>query len=468
LELSLHPKQGEAFLSPASEVLYGGAAGGGKSHLLRVAAIAWCVDVAGLQVYLFRRTFPELFKNHMEGPGSFSNLLGPWLAGGLVKINHSKGLIAFANGARIHLCHCQHRKDLRAYQGAEIHVLMIDELTQWPRDMYAFLRGRVRLAGITVPERWRGRLPAILAGANPGGIGHAWVKAAFIDMAPPMQIMTMAPDEGGMTRQFIPARLEDNPTLLNQDPDYEARLEGLGDVSLVRALRHGDWDIVAGGVFDDLWARKTHVIPAFRVPKTWRIDRSFDWGSARPFSVGWWAESDGSDYPLAGGGMGHSLRGDLFRIAEWYGWSGRPNEGCRMLARDIAKGILEREAALGLTVRPGPADSSIFDKENGNCIAEDMARAGVTWIRAEKGPGSRKQGWQKLRALLQGAKTREAPGLFVFETCLHFIRTLPVLPRSEVDPDDADSAAEDHIADETRYRIYAPKRALQRVRVRGL
>ena len=73
------------------------------------------------------------------------------------------------------------------------------------------------------------------------------MKAAFIDMAPPMQIMTMAPGEGGMTRQFIPARLEDNPTLLNQDPDYEARLEGLGDVSLVRALRHGDWDIVAGG-----------------------------------------------------------------------------------------------------------------------------------------------------------------------------------------------------------------------------
>ncbi len=97
-----------------------------------------------------------------------------------------------------------------------------------------------------------------------------------------------------------------------------------------------------------------------------------------------------------------------------------------------------------------------------------MARAGVTWIRAEKGPGSRKQGWQKLRALLQGAKTREAPGLFVFDSCLHFIRTLPVLPRSELDPDDADSAAEDHIADETRYRIYAPKRALQRVRVRGL
>jgi len=474
LELCLHPKQGEAFTSPAAELLYGGAAGGGKSHLLRVAAIAWCTDVPGLQVYLFRRTFPELFKNHMDGPGGFPALLAPWLAKGLVRINHSKGVIAFANGARIHLCHCQHRKDLSAYQGAEMHVLMIDELTQWPQDMYAFLRGRVRLAGLTVPERWRDRLPAILAGANPGGIGHAWVKAAFIDLAPPLTITRMAPSEGGMTRQYVPARLEDNPTLLRQDPDYEARLEGLGDAALVRALRHGDWDIVAGGLFDDLWARERHVVPAFRVPETWRLDRSFDWGSARPFSVGWWAQSDGSDYRLASGATRRSLRGDHFRVAEWYGWSGRPNEGCRMLAADIAKGILEREAALGAIlgegrrVRPGPADSAIYDRENGNCIADDMAREGVFWLKAEKGPGSRKQGWQRLRALLKGARSREAPGLFVFESCRHFIRTLPVLPRDELDPDDIDSAAEDHIADETRYRIYAPKRELQRVRVRGL
>lgn len=473
MELCLHPKQGEAFTSTASELLYGGAAGGGKSHLLRVAAIAWCTDVPGLQVYLFRRTFPELFKNHMDGPCGFPALLAPWLAEGLVRINHSKGVIAFANGARIHLSHCQHRKDLSVYQGAEMHVLMIDELTQWPLDIYAFLRGRVRLAGLTVPERWRRRLPAILAGANPGGIGHAWVKAAFIDAAPPMTITKMPPSEGGMTRQYVPARLEDNPSLLEQDPDYEARLEGLGDAALVRALRHGDWDIVAGGLFDDLWDRTRHVVPAFRPPETWRLDRSFDWGSARPFSVGWWAESDGSDYRLPSGEIRHSLRGDLFRIAEWYGWSGRPNEGCRMLAADIAKGIQAREAQLAENwgcgkVLPGPADSSIFDRENGNCIAEDMAREGVSWQRAEKGPGSRKQGWQRLRALLTGARSREAPGVFVFESCRHFIRTLPVLPRDELDPDDIDSSAEDHIADETRYRIYAPKQELQRVRVRGL
>jgi hypothetical protein len=468
MDLHLHPKQGEALQSAATEILYGGAAGGGKSHLFRAAAIAWCADIPGLQVYLFRRTSPDLFKNHMEGPGGFPALLGEWTAAGLVKTNHSKGQIAFWNGAKIHLCHCQYRKDLNNYQGAEIHVLMIDELTQWPWDMYSFLRGRVRLGGLVLPERHKGRFPRILTGANPGGIGHNAVKMAFVDLAPSMAITEMPKTEGGMRRQYIPARLEDNPTLAENDPDYEARLEALGSPALVRAMRHGDWDIVAGGMFDDVWDKTRHVVAPFEIPASWRVDRAFDWGSSRPFSVGWWAESDGSDVRLAEGTTRSTVPGELYRIAEWYGWNGRPDEGCRMLAKDIALGIREREKGLGLppglAVKPGPADSSIFDIENGNCLADDMAAAGVAWEKADKSPGSRKQGWQKLRAMLKAAAApagvRDAPGLYVFETCRHFIRTLPVLPRAERDPDDVDSAAEDHIGDETRYRIFTRRRGV--------
>lgn len=446
--------------SPATEVLYGGAAGGGKSHLMRVAAVAWCAAVPGLQVYLFRREYPDLYKNHLDGAGGFTALLGRWVAEGHVRINRSDHELVFANGSKVHLCHARTERDVYAYQGAEIHVLLIDELTQWTRAMYAFLRGRLRLGGLAVPEDWREVFPRALCSANPGGIGHNWVKSEFIDLAPPLAVTAMPPAEGGMRRQFIPARLEDNPTLAKNDPGYEHRLEGLGNPALVRAMRHGDWDLVAGGMFDDLWTPARHVLPVFKLPAAWRVDRSFDWGSSRPFSVGWWAESDGGDLALPDGRTLATQPGDLIRIAEWYGWNGRANEGARMLAAEIARGILRREEEMGLAgrVRPGPADTSIFDVENGNAIADDMARMGVRWERADKSPGSRRQGWLRLRAMLSGAVTREGPGVFVVETCRHFIRTVPVLPRCDRDADDVDSSAEDHVADETRYRVMAGKR----------
>lgn len=427
---------------------------------MRVAAISWCSRVPGLQVYLFRREYPELFKNHLDGAGGFEALLAPWTAAGLARVNRSDHAVVFSNGARIHLCHAKHPRDVHGYQGAEMHVLMIDELTQWTRPMYLFLRGRLRLGGLALPAPERGAFPRVLLGANPGGIGHGWVKADFIDVAPPLAVTRMPAAEGGMLRQYLPARLEDNPTLVANDPGYAQRLEGLGNPALVRAMRQGDWNLVAGGMLDDLWRPEAHVLPPFAVPAGWRVDRAFDWGSSKPFSVGWWAESDGSDLVLPGGAVRSTRPGDLFRLAEWYGWNGRADDGCRMLAAEIARGILAREAEMGLSgrVRPGPADSSIFDVENGNSIADDMARAGVRWEKADKSPGSRRQGWLRLRALLQGAITGEAPGLFVAETCRQFIRTVPVLPRSDRDPDDVDTASEDHVADETRYRIMAARR----------
>lgn len=456
LNLALHTKQGVAFQSRATEILYGGAAGGGKSHLFRVASIAWCVAIPGLQVYLFRRTYPDLMDNHMTGPSSFPALLAPFVERGMAKINWGKLDIEFANGSRIHLRHCQYPKDVYKYQGAEMHVLIIDELTQWLREMYTFLRSRVRMVGLVVPVALLGLFPRILLGANPGGIGHNWVKQDFVTLAKPLDVVQMPATEGGMRRQYIPAKMEDNPSLMRDDPTYDAKLEGLGDPALVRAMRSGDWDIVAGGMFDDLWKQDTHVIPAFPIPKSWRVDRSFDWGSSRPFSVGWWAESDGTHHP--GGRL--FPRGTIIRVDEWYGWNGTPNEGTKMLAVDVAKGIVTREKAMGLHVVPGPADSAIYAVENGMSIADDMSKHGVTWTEANKGPGSRKNGWELMRARLKAAReTRpEEPGLYVFDRCVQFIRTVPVLPRDPRNRDDVDTDAEDHIGDETRYRVLAPAR----------
>lgn len=469
VDLRLHPRQGRAYLSRATEILYGGAAGGGKSHLFRVAAISWCLQIPGLQVYLFRREFPDLWKNHMTGAGSFPELLAPLVNCGAAKINTNDKVIRFPQvRSAIHLCHCQYEKDVYGYQGAEIHVLIIDELTQWLEPMYRYLRGRVRLGGLEIPDRLKGAFPRVLNGANPGGIGHNWVKKGFIDIAPAGELTQMPKDEGGMLRQFIPALLEDNPTLLENDPDYEDRLEGLGSVALVKAMRRGDWNIVAGGAFDDVWTDRV-VVPRFKVPSSWAVDRSHDWGSAKPFANLWFAEADGTEATLPDGRKFCPPRGSLVVAHEWYGSNGRPNEGLKMGARQVAKGIKEREAELvkagwfASTPRPGPADNSIRDVADPAMpsIEKEMAAEGVRWHESDKSPGSRKNGLELIRSRLKeaGKGRPEAPALYVMEHCRGLISRLPTLPRDAKNPDDVDSKAEDHDYDALRYRVLKQTRA---------
>lgn len=143
IRLKLHPRQSLAFLSKATEILYGGAAGGGKSHLMRVVAIMLSMAVAGLQVYIFRRVSDDLRKNHLEGPSGLRVMLSPLVVSGHVKFNDSRGggIFEFWNGSKIYLCHCQYEKDMYKYQGAEIHLLLMDELTLFTEAIYRFLRG---------------------------------------------------------------------------------------------------------------------------------------------------------------------------------------------------------------------------------------------------------------------------------------------------------------------------------------
>lgn len=465
LDLSLHAKQTIAYESVATEILYGGAAGGGKSHLFRVASIMWCSSVPGLQVYLFRRLFDDLYKNHMEGPTSFPALLADWIDAGHVKINYSKNFIEFWNGSKIHLCHLQHEKDVIKYQGAEIHVLLMDELTHFSATMYRYLRGRLRLGGLSVPPEMKGLFPRILCGSNPGGPGHNWVKASFVDNAPPLAIKQMDKKEGGLKRQYIPARLDDNPTLMENDPDYADRLEGLGNAALIKAMLTGDWNIVAGGAFDDVWSARA-VVPSFHIPHSWRVDRSFDWGSSHPFSVAWWAEADGTEARLPNGDVFCPPRGSLVMFGEWYGAKG-PNEGLKMSPRDVALGIKQREEQMIQTgqirVRPkaGPADNQIsaVSQPGTPTIADEMASAGIKWEKSDKAPGTRKIGLELLRSRLkETAKEHpERPAIYFMEHCRSIISHLPVLPRDPKNPDDVDTSAEDHDYDAVRYRVLAEK-----------
>lgn len=461
LAIELHEQQTVAYESEGTEILYGGAAGGGKSHLERCAAILWCLQIPGLQVYIFRREFPDLYKNHMEGPSGFPSLLAGLVNSGHVKINYSANQIKFYNGAKIHLCHCKHEKDVYGYQGAEIHVLIIDELTHFTEPMYRYLRGRVRLAGLKLPEWAQDLFPRILCGTNPGGVGHNWVKATWITPLKPLEVVRQSKEEGGFLRQYIPAKLTDNPTLLRDDPDYILRLEGLGDAALIKAMRDGDWNIVAGGALDDVWSDNI-AIPRFRIPAGWKIDRSHDWGSARPFSVIWWAECDGTEATLANGKKWCPPKGTLIAIQEWYG-AKRPNEGLKMPAKKVARGIKDMDESLlsarwiARNVRPGPADNAIADTQNPGTptIADDMASVGVYWEKSDKSPGSRKIGLELLRTRLAETKKDypEGPAFYIMDHCRELLSHLPVLQRDPKKPEDVDTTNEDHDYDATRYRV---------------
>ena len=438
--IRLGPKQGAAFQTVATEVLYGGAAGGGKSYLLRASAIRWCAEVPGVQVYFFRRTLPDLRDNHLRGPTSFHVMLEPYVATGNVKYRAVENEFEFWNGSVLHLCYCDSENDVEKYRGAEIHVLMPDELTHFSEYQYRFLRSRVRIAGLKIPEKYAAVLPRIEAASNPGSIGHAWVKRTFISPKPANEVWRVPAEEGGMLRQFIPARLADNPYLTRDDPSYADRLRGLGADNLVRAMLEGDWDIVAGQAFEKL-RRDIHCIEPFEPPNDWACFGSLDWGSSRPFSFGLWTVANGNALP---DGRAYR-RGAIIRWNEVYGWNGKPNEGLRKEAGDVADMIRSRIGgrALGYIA----ADPSMWKVDGGPSIAENFLKRGLVLRKADN---SRIVGYVQVRQRIAGDE--DGPMLYATKNCHDgFWRTMPDIVMDDKHPEDIDTDQEDHCVDDVRY-----------------
>ena len=435
----LHKRQQDLYFSKATEILYGGAAGGGKSHAMRLIAISYALQVPNCQIYLFRRIFSDLAKNHIEGASGFNALLIDFIKSKHATITSDE--ITFWNGSKIYLCHCQHEKDVVKYQGAEIHILLIDELTHFSEKIYRFLRGRCRIGSLVVPAQFKEKLPLIICGSNPGGIGHDFVKQTFIDGCEPMQIRRMPDAEGGMLRQFIPAKLADNPTMTLNDPLYAAKLEGLGG-ALARAMLDGDWNCIDGAYFDNFDKAK-HIIEPFFIPHEWFKIRAFDWGYSKPFCVLWGAVSDGSLVDC--GGIKRSFpRGAIIIYREFYGCTGKANEGLKKHAGDIAKNTKEMQQ--GEKMNDMVADPAIFDVSTGESISEQMAKEKIHWRPADN---KRVAGWQQIRARFSGQDNK--PLLYFFNSCKNLIRTLPIMQYDNSKPEDLNSDLEDHAVDTLRY-----------------
>ena len=442
--LAPHPGSQTAFLTcPVREILYEGPRGPGKTLGLLMSFLSGVGKGYGAawRGIIFRKTYPELADVIAKTKQWF------WAVCPDAEYNKSEHVWTFATGETLALRHMLSGDDYWSYHGHEYPWIGFEELTNWAQpDAYDAMKSCNRSSHAGMPRRY-------VSTANPWGAGHGWVKARFIDPAPAGNVIQDRP--GGWERVRIHGDTAENEALMIADPEYLATLENIEDESLKKAWRYGDWDIAAGGMFTDVWSPARHVVRPFAIPKSWEVSRSFDWGSSAPFSVGWWAKCNG-EQPEGHGR--HYPRGTWVRIGEWYGSNGKPNQGCHMLASEVARGILEREKDMSIKPIEGVADSAIFASGSGlsnESIATVMERIGVSWTPANKGPGSRVAGWELARELLAATKAGdEKPGIVIFDSCRDFIRTVPVLMRDDKRPDDIDSTTEDHAADEFRYRIF--------------
>jgi len=426
------------FLSRSEyEVLYGGAAGGGKSDALLVEALRQ-VHIPHYTALILRKTVPQLSelidRSRQIYLSAFPN----------ATYNATEHLWKFPSGAKIYFGSMQYVKDRINYQGKRYDFIAFDELTHFTWEEYSYMFSRNRPSGA-------GTRVYIRATTNPGGVGHGWVKDRFITPAPPMtpiadtySIITPSGEMVEMTRHriFVPSTVFDNEILLKNNPEYLASLAMLPDAEK-KALLYGDWDSFDGQVFtewrndpahyDDM--RYTHVVAPFRIPKSWQIYRGFDFGYTRPFSVGWYAADND---------------GRLYRIREYYGSTGKPNQGVcyepARIAEEIRR-IEENDPNIKGRSIIGIADPSVFDGSRGRSVAEIMEKAGVYW---RPGDNARISGKMQYHYRL-AFDSEGVPMLYIFNTCKNFIRTVPCLCYDTLNVEDIDTSAEDHIYDECRY-----------------
>jgi hypothetical protein len=421
------PKQVRFHNSRANEILTGGAAGGGKSMSLRWEAFKWCSRINGLQAYLFRRTFPELEKNHIiPSLAEFPRRECEW--------NEGKKRWTFRKtGAMIHMSHCQHEKDVFALQGAEIHWLGLDESTHFTQFMYEYLLGRVRCP-LPIPEKWRHKIPGAYSASNPGGVSHGFFKTRFVKFAAPFEVKRAPKAEGGMLRQYIPATLADNPKLSLADPQYIHRLEALPEPYRTAYLK-GDWDIFIGQMF--AFTESRHVIEPIPVPEDAPLYWSFDWGYGKPYHAGyWWVDADGRVY--------------LFD--EIYGCvPGQPDTGLRHSDDQIAEIVVEREKSLGIWDRKITrlCDPTCFNKKpnymgggQGPSTAEVFAKFGINMIPGDAARlGKVKQMHMRLRIPVD---PDELPMMVAYNNCTEFIRTIQLMQADPHNPELYDDRLECH------------------------
>ena len=436
---SPQPKQKLALQCPATELFYGGAAGGGKSDFLLADFLQ------GAERYgrhwkgiLFRKTTSELEELQARAVELFTPQGAKYCGTGT---KDGSNMWRFPNGATLKMRYLENEKDVTHYQGHQYTWIGIDELGNYPSPYcWVYMKSRLRSV-YGVPCYIRGT-------ANPGGVGHGWIKKRFIDDHVPNRIFYIETELSGGKKSrdtacFIPSTLTDNMILMQNDPQYEARLLSL-PAHLARALRYGDWSVMEGQVLESFNPEK-HVCKPFNLEQgAWFRFCSMDWGWSKPYSIGFYAVNS---------------TGRIIRYRELYGCEPGENNynvGVKKSARKLAEEVWSYAALDG--IKDMVADPAIWTdakiEDESMSIAQVFEAAGFKMTKANN---DRINGLVvvddifKQDIVLEDGKT--IPVFQVFDTCRNFIRTIPLLTPDPNHPEDVDSKLEDHIYDEHRYAM---------------
>ena len=433
-EVIFKPNDGPqtAFLSAnEQEVLYGGAAGGGKSYAMLADPVRY-LNNEHAKMLLVRKSTEEL-----RELVSVSKVLYPKAIPGIKFLERDKTWVA-PSGATLWMSYLDADDDVTRYQGQAYNWIGFDELTQWASPFaWNYMRSRLRTtkaSGLKLYQR---------ATTNPGGAGHGWVKKAFIDPSKPGKAFWAIDPETGeilkwpdnharageplFQRRFIPATLYDNPYLA-EDGMYEANLMSLPEHQR-KQLLEGNWDVAEGAAFSE-FNRKLHTIEPFDIPSSWPRFRAADYGYSSYSGIVWFAIAPS---------------GQLIVYRELY--------VSKVLAEDLADQVLEAE--YGEKIRYGVLDSSLWHKrgDTGPSIAERMILKGCRWRPADRSRGSRIAGKNEIHRRLQVDEYTGEPRMVIFQNCRNLISQLPSIPLSKTNPEDVDTHSEDHLYDALRYGV---------------
>jgi len=411
LRLQITDRQRAFIAADTDEVLFGGAAGGGKSYGQLIDALLYALKYAGSKQLILRRTYPELEKSLIRvSLGLYPREY--------YRYNNASHTGKFCNGSLIDFGYCDSEKDVFRYQSAEFDVIRFDELTHFTEQMYLYLISRLRGAN-SFPK-------SIRSSTNPGGVGHQWVKARFVDIGEP----NVPHETENGNRIFLPSLVQDNGFLMRADPGYVRRLKNLPDKER-KALLYGDWDIFEGQYFTE-WDRKLHVVAPFPIPQGWRRYFTMDYGL--DMLAGYWIAVD------------------------FYGRA--------VVYREIYESglIISRAAeAIGAMTPEGerpeqniaPPDMWNRRQDTGKSVADIFRENGITLSMASN---NRVQGWYDLHEWLRPTQDETGatvPRLRVFSNCVNLIRTIPALQMDDRDPNDVATEPHEvtHAPDAIRYFV---------------
>ena len=391
-------------------MLFGGAAGGGKSYAQLIDALLYAAKYPKSKQLILRRTYPELERSlilvHL---GLYPKEIYSY--------NSSAHRGTFKNGSTVEFGYCDNEKDVFKYQSAEYDVIRFDELTHFTKTMYTYLISRLRGAN--------GYPKQVKSSTNPGGVGHAWVKERFIDPAPPLQQINT---EDG-SRIFIPAKVQENSFLMAKDPKYLQRLNNLSE-SDRKALRDGVWDLAEGQYFTE-WDAGIHVVQPFTIPREWERVFAMDYGL--DMLAGYWIALD--------------TVGNAFVYREIYESGHSISEAALAI----------QEHAAGDTVVEWIAPPDLWNRrqDSGRSAADIFADYGI-YLR--KASNDRVHGWLDLKEWLKpikGEAGETTARLRVFSTCRNLIRCLPAVIHDPRRPNDISNEPHEltHSVDAMRYFV---------------